>query len=71
MISFESRPNGQNRKLKKKLKLLDFKYKKSEFQVLSFNFIVNIRRCPLSFKLTSLVLNHVMSFSLNPVRFFC
>ncbi|MFS7955328.1 hypothetical protein Hanom_Chr07g00641361 [Helianthus anomalus] len=39
----------------------------SEFQILSFIFIVNFRWCSLSFKLTSLVLNVLKSCTLCPL----
>ncbi|MFS8032856.1 hypothetical protein Hanom_Chr17g01562621 [Helianthus anomalus] len=39
----------------------------SEFQILSFVLIVNFRRCPLSLKLTSIVLHVLNSYTLCPL----
>ncbi|MFS7930797.1 hypothetical protein Hanom_Chr04g00348501 [Helianthus anomalus] len=40
---------------------------KSKLQVLSFMFVSNFRRCPLSLKLTSFVLNVSKSYTLCPL----
>ncbi|MFS8011243.1 hypothetical protein Hanom_Chr14g01306661 [Helianthus anomalus] len=39
----------------------------SEFQILSFIILVNFRQCPLSIKLTSLLLNVLKSCTLYPL----